>query len=57
METKLRMPTAVDVSVKGAGRLGLDNGDSTDFDQYKGNKQKAVFRKASCDDPGKNEPP
>lgn len=31
----------VQVSVKGAGRLvGLDNGDSTDFDQYKGTSRK-----------------
>jgi beta-galactosidase len=31
----------VDVSVQGAGRLvGLDNGDSTDYDQYKGTSRK-----------------
>ena len=31
----------VDVQVSGAGRLvGLDNGDSTDFDQYKGNSRR-----------------
>lgn len=31
----------VNVSVKGAGRLlGLDNGDSTDYDPYKGNRRK-----------------
>lgn len=48
----------VDVSVRGAGRLiGLDNGDSTDYDSYKGTRRKLFSGKllaviAAKDRPG-----
>jgi beta-galactosidase len=47
----------VDVSVKGAGRLvGLDNGDSTDFDQYKGTSRRLFSGKLLAMIQAKNEP-
>ncbi len=46
----------VDVSVSGAGRLiGLDNGDSTDYDSYKGTRRKLFSGKLLAVIAGKDE--
>lgn len=46
----------VEVSVRGAGRLvGLDNGDSTDYDSYKGSSRRLFSGKLLCMIMGKME--